>query len=236
VTTGKPPSSPSMMTTRILLSALALTLATEAATAQTAAAPDRRARSVASPSTQAIRGTVTGDDIIRAARRHLGVPYRLGGTTPRAFDCSGFVRHVFAEYGLGLPRTAKEQAGVGDAPPAGELQPGDLLFFYGGRGAQHIAIYVGGDTIIHASSAGRRVKLDVLTGPRTKQTWFRKRLIAVRRVLPAEGVFYLPSSGPAVAASSALSPAEVVKAGAGRESGSVRLSDARASARTVGAQ
>lgn len=216
-----------MMTPPARFSALlALVLAASLAASRPAAAQDRVARSGAAPATVAIRGQVTGDDIIRAARRQLGVPYRLGGTTPRAFDCSGFVRYVFAEYGLGLPRTAKEQAGVGDAPAAGDLQPGDLLFFYGGRGAQHIAIYVGGDTIIHASSAGRRVKLDILTGPRTKQTWFRKRLIAVRRVLPAEGVFYLPSSGPAVAAATGPAASDPLKVVAARDSGAVRLSDA----------
>ena len=152
------------------------------------------------PSVVEIRGPVSGHDILRSARRFMGTPYVWGGTTPKAFDCSGFVQYVFAEYGISLPRTAKEQAGIGQAPRAGDLRPGDLLFFYGGQGAQHIAIYVGGDTIIHASSAARRVRLDVLSGPRTRETWFRKRLIAVRRVLPAEGVFRMPSSGPSSSA------------------------------------
>lgn len=152
------------------------------------------------PAVVEIRGPVSGQDILRSARRYMGTPYVWGGTTPKAFDCSGFVQYVFGEYGIALPRTAKEQAGIGDAPRAGDLRPGDLLFFYGGQGAQHIAIYVGGDTIIHASSAARRVRLDVLSGPRTRQTWFRKRLIAVRRVLPAEGVFRMPSSGPSMSA------------------------------------
>ena len=149
-----------------------------------------------------VRGPVSGVDIIRAARRHLGVRYRWGGATPRAFDCSGFIQYVFAEYGIAMPRTAREQAGVGIAPFPGDLQPGDLLFFYGGRGAQHIALYVGGDTIIHASSTGRRVRFDRLSGSRAKPTWYRRRLIAVRRVLPAEGVFRLPTSGRDPAAAS----------------------------------
>lgn len=154
------------------------------------------------PAVVEIRGPVTGHDILRSARRHLGTPYRWGGATPTAFDCSGFVQYVFNEYGIALPRTAREQAGIGDAPRPGDLQPGDLLFFYGGQGAQHIAIYVGGDTIIHASSAARVVRLDVLTGPRTRETWFRRRLIAVRRVLPADGVYRMPGSGPSIATSS----------------------------------
>ncbi len=148
----------------------------------------------------AVRGTVTGRDIVRAARDYMGVRYVWGGDTPRAFDCSGFTRYVFARYGIALPRTAHEQAAVGDAPFPGDLRPGDLLFFSGGQGAQHIAIYVGGDTIIHASSSAKRVKLDLIKphgGQWAKRNWFRNRLIAVRRVLPMEGTFYIPMSATA---------------------------------------
>jgi len=151
------------------------------------------ARTSASPSSLiAVRGTVSGDDLIRTARRFIGVPYVLGGTTPKSFDCSGFVRYVFAQHGIGMPRTARQQAAVGVTPYPGDLQPGDLLFFFGGQGAQHIAIYVGADTIIHASSSGGRVRLDLLSGARGRKSWFRQRLIAVRRVLPIEGYHLLP--------------------------------------------
>lgn len=141
-----------------------------------------------------VRAAIHGVDVVRTARQFLGVRYRLGGTTPKAFDCSGYVRYVFAQHGITLPRTAREQVAVGDAPFPGDLEPGDLLFFYGGQGAQHIAIYVGGDTIIHASSSGRRVKLDRMGGTRNGATWFGRRLIAVRRVLPMEGVLRMPTT------------------------------------------
>jgi cell wall-associated NlpC family hydrolase len=141
-----------------------------------------------------VRGVVDGSAIVETARHYLGVRYVLGGTTPRAFDCSGFVRYVFAQHGLAFPRTAHEQAALGRAPAPGELEPGDLLFFYGGRGAQHIAIYIGGDSIIHASSSGHRVKLDRLPGRGARRSWFGQRLIAVRRVLPADGTIDLPQS------------------------------------------
>lgn len=144
-----------------------------------------------------VRARIAGEDIIRTARRYLGVPYVFGGSTPKSFDCSGFVQYVFAQHGIGMPRTAREQAGVGERPLPDDLQPGDLLFFYGGQGAQHIAIYVGADTIIHASSTGGRVRLDLLSGSRGRRSWFRQRLIAVRRVLPADGYFMLPVSGEA---------------------------------------
>jgi cell wall-associated NlpC family hydrolase len=141
-----------------------------------------------------VSGVVDGNTVVETARRYLGVRYVLGGTTPRAFDCSGFIRYVFAQHGLGLPRTAHEQAAIGIAPDQRNLEPGDLLFFYGGRGAQHIAMYIGGDSIIHASSGGHRVMLARLSGTGAHRTWFGQRLIAVRRVLPAAGTFELPAS------------------------------------------
>jgi cell wall-associated NlpC family hydrolase len=147
--------------------------------------------------TVAVRAKVGGPEVVRSARRFLGVPYRLGGTTPRAFDCSGFVRYVFALHGIALPRTAHEQAAVGEAPAPGDsLEAGDLLFFWGGHGAQHIAIYVGGDSIIHASSTAHVVRLDRLSGVLARRTWFNQRLIAVRRILPREGVWYVPAESP----------------------------------------
>ncbi len=145
----------------------------------------------------AVHATVDGKEVVRSARRFIGVPYRLGGTNPRAFDCSGFVRYVFALHGITMPRTAHEQAAVGEAPAPGDpLEPGDLLFFWGGHGAQHIAIYIGGDSIIHASSSAHAVRLDRLSGERMRRTWFDQRLIAVRRVLPQEGVWYVPAESP----------------------------------------
>ncbi|MEP6691376.1 MAG: C40 family peptidase [Gemmatimonadaceae bacterium] len=158
------------------------------------ARPARAQKSAAHQSTSVVhvRGLVYGEDLVRSARRFLGQPYVWGGDEPGAFDCSGFVRYVFAQHQIALPRTAHEQATIGDAPYPGDLKPGDLLFFWGGRGAQHIAIYIGGDTIIHASSRGGRVKLDHFSGSPSEATWFGQRLIAVRRILPADGVLNVP--------------------------------------------
>ena len=127
-------------------------------------------------------GTVDGPALLQAARRYLGVPYVWGGESARALDCSGFVQRAFADIGVAMPRTAREQAGVGDAPYPGDLQVGDLLFFWGGDGAQHVAIYAGRDSIIHASSRHGRVRMDRLRGTGLRRSWFGRRLIAVRRV------------------------------------------------------
>ena len=122
--------------------------------------------------------------VLGTARRYLGTRYRMGGTKPTAFDCSGFVRYVFAKHGVELPRTAREQSAVGRSVAVGadSLRVGDLLFFRTARGrASHVAIYAGNGRIIHASSGSRRVRYDDLASPRGR--WFVERLTGVRRVL-----------------------------------------------------
>jgi cell wall-associated NlpC family hydrolase len=182
--------------------ALAACLAASARLASAQASPSHPSKHVVPaanlvpiPPMVPVHEVVSGAEVVRTARRFVGVRYRLGGTTPRAFDCSGFVRYVFALHGIGLPRTAHEQAAIGDAPAPGDsLEAGDLMFFWGGHGAQHIAIYVGGDSIIHASSSGHAVRLDrIETRGLHHHSWFNQRLIAVRRILPREGVWYEPS-------------------------------------------
>lgn len=121
--------------------------------------------------------------ILRTASRYVGTRYRFGGTKPGEFDCSGFVRYVFARHGVGLPRTASEQAAVGHPIVVGvdSLMVGDLLFFRTRRGtASHVAIYAGDGRIIHASSGSRRVRYDDLMSPRGR--WFIQHLSSVRRV------------------------------------------------------
>jgi cell wall-associated NlpC family hydrolase len=122
--------------------------------------------------------------VLRTASRYLGTRYRFGGTKPGAFDCSGFVRYVFARHGVALPRTASEQAAVGHPIVVGvdSLMVGDLLFFRTRRGAaSHVAIYAGDGRIIHASSGSRRVRYDDLMSPRGR--WFIDHLSSVRRVV-----------------------------------------------------
>ena len=122
--------------------------------------------------------------VLTTAKRYLGTRYRLGGTKPSAFDCSGFLRYVFAKNGVALPRTAREQSTVGQAVAIGadSLRVGDLLFFRTPRGrASHVAMYVGNGRIIHASAGSKRVRYDDLASPRGR--WFIERLTGVRRVL-----------------------------------------------------
>ena len=84
----------------------------------------------------------------------MGVPYVWGGTTPRGFDCSGFVQYVYAQRGIYLPRTTYEQVNVGRRVSRSQLRPGDLCHFPG-----HVGIYIGDGMMIHAPKPGDVVSI-----------------------------------------------------------------------------
>ena len=101
----------------------------------------------------AARGAAMASSLTRNALRFLGVPYAMGGTTSRAFDCSGYVQHVFAMNGRHLPRTADAQYYAGHRF-TGTPKPGDLVFFQTYEpGPSHVGISLGGDRFVHASSS-----------------------------------------------------------------------------------
>jgi cell wall-associated NlpC family hydrolase len=124
--------------------------------------------------------------VIPTAEEYLGTPYRYGGDTPASgFDCSGFVRYVYAKHGVKLPRTSRDMASSGTRlePDFNTLRAGDLVMFAeGGAAISHVAVYAGDDRIIHASSSAGRVRYDDLDTERGK--WFRRHIVAARRVSP----------------------------------------------------
>lgn len=109
--------------------------------------------SVASTSTPSRAGSsVTAARVLETAAQYLGTPYRYGGQGPGGFDCSGFVKYVFSQFNINLPRTAASQAGTGVHVNRDNLLPGDLVFFAGGGSIDHVGIYTGNNQFIHSSS------------------------------------------------------------------------------------
>ncbi len=90
--------------------------------------------------------------VVRTAYRYLGTPYVFGSNGPRTFDCSSYVRYVYRQHGVYLPRTAAAQSTVGRYVYKSQLSYGDLVFFKNTYklGISHVGIYVGNNRIIHA--------------------------------------------------------------------------------------
>ena len=108
---------------------------------------------------------LSGDvsSILETAYSLQGSPYVWGGNGPNVFDCSGYTRYVFRQHGVSLPRTAASQMGVGTSVSRSQLQPGDLVFFsYGSGSIDHVGIYVGNNSYIHAPQSGDVVKVSVI--------------------------------------------------------------------------
>ena len=121
------------------------------------------AKEAASNTIDANRGEIssTGNGIVDFAYQYLGAPYVWGATGPTSFDCSGFTSFVYANAaGIDITRTTYSQMGVGTPVSYSELQPGDLVFTYGG---DHVGIYVGGGQYVHAPMPGQGVKLGNIT-------------------------------------------------------------------------
>jgi cell wall-associated NlpC family hydrolase len=102
-----------------------------------------------------------GGQAAAIAMQYLGTPYVWGGASPAGFDCSGFTMYVWGQLGVGLPHNAAAQFSMGTAVPMSDLQPGDLVFFYG---LGHVGIYVGNGAFIHAPHTGDVVKISALSG------------------------------------------------------------------------
>ena len=98
--------------------------------------------------------------LVSYATQFVGNPYVWGGTSlTRGADCSGFVLSVFANYGISLPHSSKAQANCGTKIAASDAQPGDLFFYGNGSSINHVAIYIGGGRVVHASSPKSGIKI-----------------------------------------------------------------------------
>lgn len=124
------------------------------------------------------------DEIITYAKKFLGVPYVYGGSTPKGFDCSGYVRYVLGHFGIQMERTSAAMSEYGEDVPLSEVQPGDLLFFKGRSlkssrvGHVSLVINVENDEITFIHSAGNKVKISTFN----ESNYYVPRFIKAKRI------------------------------------------------------
>ncbi|MBQ7465309.1 MAG: SH3 domain-containing protein [Oscillospiraceae bacterium] len=133
--------------------------------------------------TPVITATGTGAEIAAKALEYVGYPYELGGEGPDIFDCSGFTKYIYGLYGVTLYHGSIKQGQTGIAVDKSELQPGDLVLFYGSGNESnvedgHVGIYIGNDQFVHASSRKTGVKIDSLN-----TATYVKRYSGARRII-----------------------------------------------------
>ena len=123
--------------------------------------------------------------LLEDAKYYKGGRYVWGGTTPKGFDCSGYVQYLYKKHNVKLPRTAWEQSKVGEDVDLDHLQKGDLLFFLTDRKRNipitHVGIYIGGGEFIHAASK----KQGVIISPITHGSYART-FVKAKRILDIE--------------------------------------------------
>lgn len=111
----------------------------------------------------------------------LGTDYKYGGSSITAIDCSAFVRTVFKEVNISLPRTSREQFTLGVEVTMDELREGDLLFFAKKKRINHVGIYIGSNMFVHAARRGKGVIVTKLDSP-----YVKKHLVGAKRLFSLE--------------------------------------------------
>ena len=106
-----------------------------------------------SNSSGSVVGSGDGSSIASYALQFVGNPYVYGGTSlTNGTDCSGFSQAIFRKFGISLPRTSGEQAGVGKKISVSSARAGDLIFYAKNGRINHVAICIGGGRVVHASN------------------------------------------------------------------------------------
>lgn len=105
--------------------------------------------------------------IVSLAKGMLDTRYRYGSQSATdGFDCSGLTQHIYRKVGISIPRTASAQYDKARSVWRRNMLEGDLVFFStNGSGATHVGIYIGGNSFIHAPSAGKKVQTASLDSP-----------------------------------------------------------------------
>lgn len=119
-----------------------------------------------------IETKVAVKSIVAIAKQYIGTPYCRGGQSPRCFDCSGFTQYVYKKKGKEIARTTAGQYKESKKVSSGDVQVGDLVFFFSSGGnIYHVGIYAGNGEVIHSPKPGRPVKIEKIW---TKRIQFRR--------------------------------------------------------------
>jgi cell wall-associated NlpC family hydrolase len=131
------------------------------------------------PAAAPIAGESLSEALIDTALSFRGVPYILGGEDPKTgFDCSGFVRYVFARHAIGMARTVIEQYGEGLPVRLTDLRAGDLVFFSTtGPGPTHVGIALNHDQFVHAPTTNGVVRVEPIDS-----SYWHNRFVGARRL------------------------------------------------------
>lgn len=114
---------------------------------------------------------------IQYALSKVGDPYSMNANPPFSWDCSKLTTAAWAQAGVGLTAYSFAQWDQVQRIPASEVQPGDLVFYFG-LGAQHVGLYIGGGRMVHAANPSDGVRIDNIYGP-----WYAERFSGIGRVI-----------------------------------------------------
>lgn len=103
-----------------------------------------------------VSGSGRGAVAVRFAMSQMGKPYSYGASGPGSYDCSGLTMASWRAAGVSLPHSSAMQYAVTPHVSRSQMRPGDLVFFY--SPISHVAIFVGGDTVIGAPTTGDVVR------------------------------------------------------------------------------
>jgi cell wall-associated NlpC family hydrolase len=126
-----------------------------------------------------IKCNIIRTSIINKAHNYIGVSYHYGQSSEKGFDCSGFVKFIFQNFGFELPHSSYTMYKISKHIETTEAKSGDLVFFITrGKAVSHVGIYLGNNQFIHSPGKGRTVSIDSLSAG-----YYKKHLVGFGSVL-----------------------------------------------------
>ncbi len=129
------------------------------------------------------------DQVALQAYPYTGIEYKHAGETMNGFDCSGFIRFMYAFFNVDLPHNAQAMSSFGKPVSWEESTKGDLVFFgsktHSGVQVTHVGMVFskedGEIEMVHASLS-QGIKVDRSDASVWKNYWGNKYLF-MRRII-----------------------------------------------------